>query len=1181
MIAVFLPPFAFRGVSAPYLWVFYKFLQTSSEPMLFIIGDEYSLGSADLIDAQRWEFLESSQQRLGYSVPTKEQMELHELRFLPQDIFERLLDEHGRNPRDTFKTFLTQPISYLTREIEKILNEYDSNLEAIVSWCNCGSLSEAAATRNVPIIHLELGPLRDPIYRPTMYLDFSGVNGNTEAELRYQKNGPLEPINLSTSRLRNFFLQARQEFDTLSAPETADSLKTGVVFQVEDDSNLVAFGKNFDNRTLLSLAQLGNPTASILVRNHPGSLFDLKDRQFTIDRSETSPEFIARCREIITINSSVGFEALLLSKHVHVLGECSYKFIADESSMQVKVDKMAFYLFCYLVPAELGFDLDYLRFRLNTKDEAQIAQRHLSAYSSYKQKMINTGSTGDMIEREVQAKEILLLSRTLSELDSKLTQSAADTHCYALQVEEARLLITEMRESTSWKITAPLRFMRTQMLYAATLKTLILQAKQHSGSYRTMVQKAYAVCLREGLRGVQSRVNYLADKQNRPPVSTTAVVGRTKHQSEIARHTRNVDLIICVHNALDDVKICLKSISEHTLPPYRIILVDDGSDDETRDFLVEYAKTQRCLLHRNNIAAGYTKAANCGLRLSHADSVVMLNSDTIVTPYWLDRLVNCAEHDSAIGLVGPLSNTASWQSVPHVFDEQGDWCENPIPCGVTIQDFASEIARESQQIFPEVGFINGFCLYIKRDLLREIGLFDEDNFGSGYGEENDYCLRASIAGWKLAIADDAYVYHSQSKSYSHERRLELSQAAGGILARKHGQSIIDQQLTITAHHPALEYIRTRSQLVERKVALREQFAHYQGKRILFALPVGSPGGGGNIVLLEARRLIGLGVDAQIVNLACNEKAFERGHPTNTVPIHYISSPTELSEIAQHFDAVIATLYTTVEWLRPVASAYPDKIFAYYIQDFEPDFFPVGSDEYTRALASYQLLDGIRLMTKTEWNRSALHKHLGVDCHVIGSDFDDSTFYPAAQPRSPGSALVISAMVRPTTPRRAPELTMRILKRLKAEFGSSISVRVFGGEQSSDAYRNLTSDFEHQNLGEISNQDVSNLLRCTDIFVDYSEFQAMGLTAMEASASGAIVVAPLNGGCSEIITDNETGILVNTSNEEQCYSKTRDLVRDSALQMKLRKNCLSVTRFFPEQTALNLLNCLFDHDKRKD
>ncbi|HIE57041.1 MAG TPA: glycosyltransferase, partial [Anaerolineales bacterium] len=218
--------------------------------------------------------------------------------------------------------------------------------------------------------------------------------------------------------------------------------------------------------------------------------------------------------------------------------------------------------------------------------------------------------------------------------------------------------------------------------------------------------------------------------------------------------TASVDVIVCVHNAYDDVRRCLESVVRYSSPPYNIILVDDGSQPQTSNYLQQFAADQGVRLLRNEQARGYTLAANQGLQASTADYALLLNSDTIATPGWLNGMVACAESDSRIGLVGPLSNTASWQSVPQLFNDQGDWADNALPEDVSVVEMAERIREMSERLYPRIPFLNGFCLMIKRAVLDEVGYFDEDTFGAGYGEENDFCIRARKAGWDLAVADD-------------------------------------------------------------------------------------------------------------------------------------------------------------------------------------------------------------------------------------------------------------------------------------------------------------------------------------------------------------------------------------------------------------------------------------------
>lgn len=292
----------------------------------------------------------------------------------------------------------------------------------------------------------------------------------------------------------------------------------------------------------------------------------------------------------------------------------------------------------------------------------------------------------------------------------------------------------------------------------------------------------------------QNMASPLATQPTRPHhASEHAVVGALPlSDSSSASALRGalhepVDIIVCVHNARDDVQRCLDSVVLHTSTPYRLIIVDDGSERTTATYLQGFVQlASNAVLLRNDHARGYTQAANQGLRASTSSVVVLLNSDTIVTPHWLDHLLDCLQSDPQIGVAGPLSNAASYQSVPERFEPTGDWALNPAPPGWDTTSIAAAVEQLSPRAFPRVPFVNGFCLAIKRAVIDAIGFFDEAGFPDGYGEENDFCLRAADAGFALAIADQAYVYHAKSRSYSHQRRRTLGRSGRETLISKHG-----------------------------------------------------------------------------------------------------------------------------------------------------------------------------------------------------------------------------------------------------------------------------------------------------------------------------------------------------------------------------------------------------------
>lgn len=271
-----------------------------------------------------------------------------------------------------------------------------------------------------------------------------------------------------------------------------------------------------------------------------------------------------------------------------------------------------------------------------------------------------------------------------------------------------------------------------------------------------------------------------------------------------------VDIVLCVHNALEDVKECLNSVIRHTKVDYRLLIVDDGSQAETRDFLKSWVQEHSvATLFRNETARGYTKAANIGLRASKGDYVILLNSDTIVTPGWIEKLIECATSRKDIGIVGPLSNCASWQSIPEIFDKNGGWMINNLPEGYSLEMFNKIVTNVSEKTFPCVSFVNGFCYMIKRAVIDAIGWLDEESFPYGYGEENDFSIRARKAGFKLAIADHAYVYHSKSRSFGHERRQELSKQGSAAFKSKHPDINVKALTEEIKNNQALERLRLK------------------------------------------------------------------------------------------------------------------------------------------------------------------------------------------------------------------------------------------------------------------------------------------------------------------------------------------------------------------------------------
>lgn len=261
-----------------------------------------------------------------------------------------------------------------------------------------------------------------------------------------------------------------------------------------------------------------------------------------------------------------------------------------------------------------------------------------------------------------------------------------------------------------------------------------------------------------------------------------------RKQRIAAQRDRHIDIVVCVHNALDDVKQCLESVARaRGSDRQKLIVIDDGSDEPTATYLREFAGNAPWVeLHRSDNPRGYTKAANHGLEVSSGELAILLNSDTIVTDGWAEKMADAVFSTPGAGIVGPMSNAASYQSLPDIEGKDGQTAINELPAGVTAEDMNLRCEEWTVAgVLPRVLLVHGFCFGVTREAIQKIGLFDEESFPRGFGEENDYCFRAADAGIDLVVATHTYVFHEKSKSYG-EGRAPLAAAGSKTLRNIHG-----------------------------------------------------------------------------------------------------------------------------------------------------------------------------------------------------------------------------------------------------------------------------------------------------------------------------------------------------------------------------------------------------------
>lgn len=224
----------------------------------------------------------------------------------------------------------------------------------------------------------------------------------------------------------------------------------------------------------------------------------------------------------------------------------------------------------------------------------------------------------------------------------------------------------------------------------------------------------------------------------------------------------SLTLLIPIYNASTSLKHLLKSIPTAVPQGTPIVLADDASTESgigsiCADFVALWGSEARYVRHEQNL--GFVGNVNHCMAEHVQGDVVLLNSDTALAAGFLRAIQTCAASDPHIATATPWSNNAEICSFPNMCEK------NPMP-DMTLLRQTMQAAQKVTPIYPELPTGVGFCMYIRRRAWDMLGGFDAETFGKGYGEENDFCMRAKGFGWKNVLCDNAYVAHLGHASFS-------------------------------------------------------------------------------------------------------------------------------------------------------------------------------------------------------------------------------------------------------------------------------------------------------------------------------------------------------------------------------------------------------------------------------
>lgn len=277
-----------------------------------------------------------------------------------------------------------------------------------------------------------------------------------------------------------------------------------------------------------------------------------------------------------------------------------------------------------------------------------------------------------------------------------------------------------------------------------------------------------------------------------------------------------VSVIVPVHSGLKETAACLDALAatrSRNATPFRTIVVDDATPDpDIRTLVEDRAARGDIVLLRHDLGAGFAATVNTGIANAAAGDVVLLNSDTLMQGDWLDRLRRSALSAPDIGTVTPLSNSGSICSYPDAAAVNG------MPAADQLADLDGLCARLHAGITVDIPTGVGFCLYIRRRCLDEVGAFDAKAFPRGYGEENDFCMRAFALGWRHVAAADVFIGHWGGTSFGPERAALLAQGERTLAAR---HPLYPRRVAAFLRADPLLPVRRRLDAVRLAAALRQ------------------------------------------------------------------------------------------------------------------------------------------------------------------------------------------------------------------------------------------------------------------------------------------------------------------------------------------------------------------------
>lgn len=371
----------------------------------------------------------------------------------------------------------------------------------------------------------------------------------------------------------------------------------------------------------------------------------------------------------------------------------------------------------------------------------------------------------------VRDSEISELSQILVRLEMKVTETDQNVTMWNDEITSATQAITQrdiyihqLISSKSWLITKPVRWLGR------------------------IIRGDFAAALDPITRTFSALLSLRHNNK-----SETIEIKKRSVEILPIKPTHPVAVILPIYRGVEMTKRCIFAAMPDILkiPNSHIVAINDASPDAgMQEMLDEIAAIWPnifiALSNEKNL--GFVGTVNRGLAHFPKHDSVLLNSDVIVPKDWLSRLIDEAYSQSKIGTVTPFSNNATICSFPNFLQE------NKQAFNLDVDTVDAVFRAEKLPCFEAPTGV-GFCMYIRRACLDEIGYLNQEKFGRGYGEENDLCQRALKRGWLNIISPNIYAYHEGSVSFSSDKHA-LVERSMQVIDELHPNYHADIQLFI-------------------------------------------------------------------------------------------------------------------------------------------------------------------------------------------------------------------------------------------------------------------------------------------------------------------------------------------------------------------------------------------------